>query len=87
MPRLSFFSILAVVLLVVIYLLSPQQLPVIVYKLSLVLLAAVLGYWLDRHLFPYARPHMAHVPSDQLAMMYRRAILVGAAMVAFALAL
>ena len=34
----------------------PQQLPVALYKLSLISLAAVVAYWLDRSLFPYARP-------------------------------
>ncbi len=43
-------------LLLIIALVSPQQLPVVVYKLSLISLAAVLGYWLDRSLFPKARP-------------------------------
>lgn len=28
----------------------------VLYKAALIALAAVLGYWLDRALFPYARP-------------------------------
>ena len=44
------------VLLAAIALLSPVQLPVVLYKAALISLAAVLGYWLDRALFPYARP-------------------------------
>ncbi|MBH2976838.1 putative holin [Serratia marcescens] len=55
-PRLSGWLLTAVVLLGIIGLVSPQQLPVVVYKLSLITLAAVLGYWLDRSLFPKARP-------------------------------
>lgn len=55
-PRLSGWLVMAVALLGVIALVSPQQLPVVVYKLSLISLAAVLGYWLDRSLFPKARP-------------------------------
>lgn len=39
-------------------LLAPQQLPVSLYKLSLVALAGVAGYWIDRSLFPYARPDL-----------------------------
>lgn len=46
----------AVILFIVIAVLAPQQLPIVVYKLSLVLLAAVIGYHLDRALFPYASP-------------------------------
>ncbi|AVJ80809.1 TPA: putative holin [Enterobacter hormaechei subsp. hoffmannii] len=55
-PRLSGWLLTAVLLLGSIGLVSPQQLPVVVYKLSLITLAAVLGYWLDRSLFPKARP-------------------------------
>ena len=35
---------------------SPQQLPVIAYKAALVSFAACVGVWLDRAVFPYARP-------------------------------
>ena len=55
-PRNSLFLILAAVLLAAIAALSPVQLPVVLYKAALISLAAVLGYWLDRALFPYARP-------------------------------
>lgn len=36
--------------------LNDGLLSVTVYKLSLVYLAGVVGYWIDRELFPYARP-------------------------------
>lgn len=49
---LAFAAALSVAIAVI----APQQLPVTAYKLSLVSLAAVAGYWLDRSLFPYARP-------------------------------
>lgn len=55
-PRNSLFVLLAVVLLAAIAVAKPVQLPVVVYKAALVALAAVMGYWLDRALFPYARP-------------------------------
>jgi len=54
--RLFIWVLSAVVLIGIIALLSPQQLPVTLYKLSLVSLAAVIGYHLDRALFPYASP-------------------------------
>ncbi|HIA7749082.1 TPA: putative holin [Escherichia coli] len=54
--RLRGWLVAAVLLLLIIAPVSPQQLPVVVYKLSLISLAAVLGYWLDRSLFPKARP-------------------------------
>jgi hypothetical protein len=56
LPRLTTFLLLAAALLGLIAALSPVQLPVVAYKLSLISLAAVVGYWLDRTLFPYARP-------------------------------
>ena len=55
-PRNSLFLLLAAALLAVIALVSPVQLPVVLYKAALVALAAVIGYWVDRALFPYARP-------------------------------
>lgn len=55
-PRNSLFLSLAAVLLMLIAIISPVQLPVVLYKATLIALAAVLGYWLDRVLFPYARP-------------------------------
>ncbi|NRT54785.1 putative holin [Sphaerotilus uruguayifluvii] len=48
--------VLAVLLTALTYTLAPQQLPVSVYKLSLVATAAVVGYWIDRAMYPYARP-------------------------------
>ena len=56
LPRLSGWLVITVLLLVSVWAIAPQQLPVSLYKLSLVSLAAVVGYWLDRSLFPYARP-------------------------------
>ena len=58
LPRMFWWLIVTIFLLAVIGLLYPQQVPVTVYKLSLVTLAGVVGYWLDRELFPYARPDL-----------------------------
>jgi hypothetical protein len=55
-PRLFSWFILSFILLLVLFLVSPQQVPVALYKLTLISFAAVLGYHLDRALFPYARP-------------------------------
>ncbi|NDV20864.1 hypothetical protein GO013_15745 [Pseudodesulfovibrio sp. JC047] len=54
---MSLTTVLAVALVAMVALISPQQLGVIVYKVALVVLAGVAGYGLDRALFPYARPH------------------------------
>lgn len=55
-PRATLWLLIAVLLLLAIAALSPVQLPVVLYKVSLIALAGVVGYWLDRGLFPYARP-------------------------------
>jgi len=76
------------VLTTLIYILAPQQLPVSLYKLSLIAMAAVVGYWIDRSLFPYARPNNPSIqPYDMIvaAAMLRRAIIVGCAMLAVSL--
>lgn len=56
LPRLSGWLLITIALLICVALIAPHQLPVSLYKLSLVSLAAVVGYWLDRSIFPYARP-------------------------------
>jgi predicted membrane channel-forming protein YqfA (hemolysin III family) len=55
-PRLFGLAVLNVILIGIIFAIAPQQAPVTLYKLSLVTLAGLIGYWLDRALFPYARP-------------------------------
>nr|DAI22375.1 MAG TPA: Putative 2/3 transmembrane domain holin [Caudoviricetes sp.] len=54
--RLLSWFVSALVLLALIVVISPQQLPVVFYKLSLVSIAAIVGYHLDRALFPYSSP-------------------------------
>ncbi|HCA23619.1 MAG TPA: hypothetical protein DEP32_05565 [Pseudomonas sp.] len=56
-PRLTLWILVSVFLLVALALAAPEQMPVIAYKVALVTLGVVLAYWLDRALFPYARPH------------------------------
>lgn len=55
-PRNSLWLVAAILLLAVIAIVSPVQLPVVLYKAAMIALAVVLGYWVDRALFPYARP-------------------------------
>jgi hypothetical protein len=54
--RMADWLLIAVMLALLVWAMAPQQLPVSIYKLSLVTMAAVLGYGIDRSLFPYARP-------------------------------
>lgn len=55
-PRMIEWWLIAIALCALISQLAPQQLPVSIYKISLIAIAGVVGYWLDRSLFPYARP-------------------------------
>jgi len=54
--RMSFWLYVSLALAVAILFTAPHLLPVTLYKLSLITSGAWLGYWLDRSLFPYARP-------------------------------
>lgn len=57
LPRMSGWFVIVVLLMAAVWIIAPHQLTVSLYKLSLVTLAAVVSYWLDRSIFPYARPH------------------------------
>lgn len=56
-PRLLNWAVFTAVLLTGVWVLAPQQITVVLYKISLVTLGVVLAYWLDRALFPSMRPH------------------------------
>ena len=93
--KLRGFTLLAAVLTAAVFLIAPAQFPVVLHKFSLVTLAAVLGYWLDRHIFPESRPSEVFTDcvTDARAVplavgaMYRRAGIVIGTMLAVALAL
>ena len=53
---LALCGFVTVLLLAFLAVISPQQLPVIAYKSALVSFAACIGVWIDRAIFPYARP-------------------------------
>ena len=83
--RMGLTGIAALVFLAVSIAIRPEQGFLLAWKFSLILTAGWLGYWLDRGLFPYARPHEAST-QDQPLVMVRRAIIVGATMLATGLA-
>lgn len=58
LPRLTSWWLVAIALSALVFLIAPQQLPVSLYKLNLIALAAVAGYWIDRSIFFYARPNV-----------------------------
>lgn len=87
-PSIRMFDwiVITVLLTAVIGLLAPHQLTVSLYKLSLVSLAAVVGYWIDRSLFPYARPdELVLTDAEASAAQIRRALVVAACIVGVAL--
>ena len=49
--------VITVLLLASVGVWAPQQVEVILFKICLVTLAALLGYWVDRVIFPYGRLH------------------------------
>ncbi|MAN51198.1 MAG: hypothetical protein CMG77_04705 [Marinimicrobium sp.] len=95
-PRLLGWMIATLVVFLLIALLAPHQLPVVAYKSAMVMLGAVLGYWIDRALFPYARPHiLAHTSPEidrnahwaRSMAMLRRAVIVLACVLGLTLGL
>lgn len=84
MSRMGLWLLVSLVLAGLIAVIAPQQLGVTAYKLSLITSAAWVGYWIDRGLFPYARPDKGQ---DYLMgeAMHRRAIIIAACVVGVAL--
>ena len=58
LPRLMSWWLFALVLSLAVFAISPAQVPVALFKLNLISLAAIAGYWIDRSVFPYARPQL-----------------------------
>lgn len=56
MLREILLIVINLILLGLVLAFAPQQIPVTLYKLSLVTLAAFVGFRIDRLIFPYARP-------------------------------
>lgn len=54
--QLRCFAVVAAILLAAILFVSPVQLPVMLYKLALVTVAAIVGVFFDFALFPFATP-------------------------------
>lgn len=58
LPRLTSWWLFALFLSLLVFAISPAQVPVALFKLNLISLAAIAGYWIDRSVFPYARPQL-----------------------------
>lgn len=64
-PRMPGWYLTLVMLVIVIWLVSPQQLPVVMYKVLLVALAVVLSYIADRSMFSRVSDRIdAQMPRD-----------------------
>ena len=92
-PRLTGWALIALALVAVTALAEPSRLPSVVAKLANIALAAVMAYWIDRSVFYYDRPD-CYITGGSVAPLAdnlfiaacrRRAILIGAAMLAVAL--
>lgn len=84
--RVSPLAFLAVAGLAVIAVFAAQQIGVILYKATIIATSGYGGYWIDRVVFPYARPHEVDNEFFSAAMI-RRAVIVAATILAGALAL
>lgn len=78
-PRFLPWMVLALLLVAGVSYLSPQQFPVTLYKLSMVTVAAVFAYWIDRSMYKdSAQPRMdPEMPRD----LYSAARLVSRGMI------
>ena len=92
--RMCPWALLTVALAALVWWIQPVQLEVAVWKAMLLSGAAYLGYWIDRNVFPYARPHEVleyakRAPEAALyaaLAMLRRAVIIAAVVIAAALA-
>lgn len=85
-PRLTNWTLITVGLLIVLYLIAPTKIAVVLYKAALVTGGGVLGYWIDRALFPYARPDRVRATHQPWAGI-RRALIVLACIIGLTLGL
>ena len=85
-PRLTFWTLITIGLLIGLYLIAPSKIAVVLYKAALVTGGAVLAYWIDRALFPYARPDQVRAAHQPWAGI-RRALIVLACVLGLTLGL
>ena len=67
-PRMGEWIFITVLLLIGIYLIKPEQLPVVLHKLSLVTLSAPVAYFIDRSLYKRVRDRIdPDMPRDMFS--------------------
>ena len=91
MMNRSIFVVVSIMLLTAVFLISPAQIPVIIFKASLVTLAAILGYWIDYLLFPHMSPgvidKIEQDPLIRASIAIRRAIIIFGTILGMSMAL
>lgn len=85
-PRMTDWTLITIAIMACLAIVAPTKLPVVLYKCGLVTLGGVLGYWIDRALFPYARPNKVR-RYDQPMAGIRRALVVLACILGLTLGL
>ncbi|KKO05834.1 hypothetical protein LCGC14_0074750 [marine sediment metagenome] len=89
--RIGPWLILAIITTLIVAMLHPHQLGVLLWSLTKLCWGAYLGYWIDRSIFPYARPDRFNPDLDTNertsweVLMLRRALIIGAAILALGL--
>lgn len=84
--RMSGWLAISIALMLLVAAVEPQKIPLYVYKANLIAFAAWMGYWIDRGLFPYARPDRVSDSLGETAQI-RRALIIAASILAMALGL
>lgn len=85
--RSGTWTFLTVPLLLSVILVSGNKIFVFLWILSKITAATALGYWIDRLIFPYARPHMFEKQHDMNIAMMRRAVIISSTIIAASLSL
>ncbi|MBL1267633.1 MAG: hypothetical protein COA87_007770 [Halomonas sp.] len=89
--RIGPWLILALITTIGVAFLYPHQLGVLLWSLTKLCWGAYLGYWIDRSIYPYARPAVFNPDKDLNErtlwelLMLRRAIIISAAVLALGL--
>jgi len=88
--RIGPWLIMALITTIGVAFLYPHQLGVLLWSLTKLCWGAYLGYWIDRSIFPYARPgdYVVDGPESMSAialLMLRRSIIIAAAILALGL--
>lgn len=84
LARGSPLLVLGLIAFGIVFLLNPAKLGLMLWGCARLAVYAYIGYWVDRALFPYARPHTLDGIAEGTAWK-RRALIVSAAILAGAL--